>query len=181
MPVSVRRLRLASQSAALLATILGLAIAGLLMLFRRDFGKLFSDEQATIDLVAEVLPLVAAFQVGSHSPSRWAALKCQISPQLLNSASQVFDGWAAANGGSLRGMGKQHLGAAANLVSYYLVALPFGIYLAFQRAQGLRGLWIGNAFALGLVGAGEWLLVTLANWDREIVRAEQRADEGNIH
>lgn len=28
-------------------------------------------------------------------------------------------------------MGKQHVGAAVNLVAYYLLALPTGIWLAF--------------------------------------------------
>lgn len=148
---SISRLKIASQSAVILATALGVLIASLLMLFRTSFGGLFSNEEATIAKVASVLPLVAAFQ--------------------------IFDGWAAANGGTLRGMGKQHVGAAANLISYYLIALPLGFFLAFRVGSGLglNGLWIGNALALGLVGAAEWLYVSLVRWDKEVEQARLRA------
>jgi hypothetical protein len=57
---------------------------------------------------------------------------------------QIADGLAQANGGCLRGMGRQHIGAAVNLVAYYCMALPCGIYLAFH-GWGLAGLWAGNS------------------------------------
>lgn len=162
---SLRQLKIASQAATLFATILGVIIATVLIIFRSSFGRLFSDEAATIAKVASVIPLVASFQ--------------------------VFDGWAAANGGVLRGMGKQHVGAAANLISYYVLALPMGIYLAFhykgpgsswgddarEVGMGLRGLWIGNASALCLVGVAEWLIVSWTRWDKEISKAAKRARE----
>jgi MATE family multidrug resistance protein len=161
----IRKLKITSQAATLFATVLGILIAAVLILFRKNFGKLFSDNAKTIDKVASVIPLVASFQ--------------------------IFDGWAAANGGTLRGMGKQHVGAAANLISYYCLALPMGIYLAFRYSgpgsdwgdrerevgMGLRGLWIGNASALCLVGMAEWLIVSWTRWDREIERAAKRARE----
>lgn len=59
-------------------------------------------------------------------------------------AFQIADGLANSNGGCLRGMGRQHYGAVVNLVAYYLIALPCGIYLAFH-GWGLAGLWAGNA------------------------------------
>jgi Na+-driven multidrug efflux pump len=40
-------------------------------------------------------------------------------------------------------LGRQHLGAAFNLVAYYILALPIGITLAFKTGLGLQGLWIG--------------------------------------
>lgn len=161
----IRRLKIASQAAVLLATILGVIIGGGLMIFRSSFGRLFSDEAATIAKVASVIPLVASFQ--------------------------IFDGWAASNGGTLRGMGKQYIGASANLVSYYVLALPMGIYLAFrytgpgsgwgdstrETGMGLKGLWIGNASALGLVGIIEWIIVSWTRWDTEIDRASARGRE----
>jgi len=39
--------------------------------------------------------------------------------------------------------GRQHLGAAFNLVAYYILALPIGITLAFKTGLGLQGLWVG--------------------------------------
>jgi multidrug resistance protein, MATE family len=57
---------------------------------------------------------------------------------------QIADGLAQSNGGCLRGMGRQHIGAFVNLIAYYAMALPVGIYLAFH-GWGLAGLWAGNA------------------------------------
>jgi multidrug resistance protein, MATE family len=57
---------------------------------------------------------------------------------------QIADGLAQANGGCLRGMGRQHIGACVNLIAYYAMALPVGIYLAFH-GWGLAGLWAGNS------------------------------------
>ena len=81
------------------------------------FGYLFSDDANVVALVAQVMPLVASFQVA--------------------------DGLAGSCGGVLRGQGRQHLGAAFNLLAYYVLALPLGITLAFRAGYGLQGLWIG--------------------------------------
>lgn len=72
-------------------------------------------------------------------------------------------------------MGRQHIGAAVNLVSYYLGALPLGIWLAFH-GWGLEGLWVGQCIALYLVGAMEWVLVGFSNWDRQVVKAFERME-----
>jgi multidrug resistance protein, MATE family len=72
---------------------------------------------SVVRLVAQVMPLVASFQVA--------------------------DGLAGSCGGVLRGLGRQHLGAAFNIVAYYILALPIGIMLAFRAGYGLQGLWIG--------------------------------------
>ncbi|WFD28140.1 hypothetical protein MNAN1_003146 [Malassezia nana] len=149
----LRLLRISAQAAPAVATVMGLLAGTVLLFVRRPIGQLFSDTEATIDLVANVLPLVAAFQ--------------------------VFDGWAGSCGGVLRGMGRQHLGANCNLVAYYVVALPLGYWLAFHTdlAQGLYGLWTGQVVALGLVGAGEYVAVTWGtDWDEQHRRANARAD-----
>jgi hypothetical protein len=82
------------------------------------YGYLFSNDESVVHLVSQVMPLVASFQVA--------------------------DGLAGSCGGVLRGQGRQHLGAAFNLVAYYVLALPLGIALAFHWGYGLPGLWIGT-------------------------------------
>jgi hypothetical protein len=62
----------------------------------------------------------------------------------LVASFQVADGLAGSCGGVLRGQGRQHLGAAFNLVAYYVLALPLGIALAFHWGYGLPGLWVGT-------------------------------------
>jgi MatE len=96
------------------------------------FGYLFSEDVSVVRLVAQVMPLVASFQVA--------------------------DGLAGSCGGVLRGLGRQHLGAAFNIVAYYILALPLGITLAFRAGYGLQGLWIG-AFPSTQSQADAWLIV----------------------
>lgn len=73
-------------------------------------------------------------------------------------------------------MGRQHIGAGVNLVSYYFGALPLGIWLAFH-GWGLEGLWVGQCIALYLVGAMEWALVSFSNWEKQVRLAFERMDD----
>jgi MATE family multidrug resistance protein len=91
-------------------------------------------------------------------------------------------------------MGKQHVGAAVNLIAYYLFALPLGIWyvpvhlpldltewlddrLAFNGGWGLAGLWVGQCVALFLVGIGEYILVACTDWEKEVEIATSRIEE----
>ncbi|KAI0164530.1 MATE efflux family protein [Hypoxylon sp. FL1284] len=142
----------AAHCAAILSTILGAVILAVLMSTRSVFGRLFNDDERVVRLVGDVMPYVALFQIA--------------------------DGLNGSCGGALRGMGRQWVGALVNLVSYYGGALPAGVYLAFH-GWGLRGLWVGQCAALYLVGALEWAVVGLSNWDKEVRRALDRLDHGD--
>lgn len=120
-----------------------------LMGTRHVFAKIFNSDEGVVQLTAEVLPWVALFQIA--------------------------DGLNGSCGGSLRGMGRQHVGALVNLASYYCGALPLGIWLAFN-GWGLKGLWVGQCIALYLVGALEWTIVAFSNWEGEVDKAFQRMD-----
>jgi hypothetical protein len=115
---------------------------------------MFSDDRDVVRLVARIMPLVASFQVHDpdflhtssiHSPLidppnswKFLELKMNTPSELLAPAqpSQVADGLANSCGGVLRGQGRQHLGAAFNLVAYYVLALPLGLALAFKVGMG---------------------------------------------
>lgn len=73
-------------------------------------------------------------------------------------------------------MGRQHIGAAVNSLSYYAGALPLGIHLAFN-GWGLEGLWIGQCIALYLVGFIEWGIVAFSDWNLQVRKAFERMDE----
>lgn len=141
--------RRAAHCAAWLSMLLGAVVLAILMGTREDFARLFNDDTDVVRLTAEVLPWVALFQVA--------------------------DGLNGSCGGVLRGMGRQHVGAAVNIVSYYCGALPLGIYLAFN-GWGLTGLWLGQCLALYLVGFGEWAIVALSNWEQQVQNAFKRMD-----
>lgn len=142
----------AALAAAWLSMILGAVVLAILMGTKDHFAKLFNNDVDVVRLTADVIPFVALFQIA--------------------------DGLNGSCGGSLRGMGRQHIGAAVNVVSYYCGALPLGIYLAFH-GWGLKGLWIGQCIALYVVGFAEWAIVAWSDWDHEVKRAYGRMDEGD--
>ena len=136
-----------AQCAAWLSIILGTVVLIVLMASKDHFAKIFNDDPEVVKLTAEVIPFVALFQIA--------------------------DGLNNSCGGALRGMGRQHVGAAVNIVSYYCLALPLGIWLAFH-GWGLEGLWVGQCIALYIVGILEWIIVIFSNWDRQVKNALKR-------
>lgn len=128
----------------------GSLILTLLLSTKNVLGAMFNDDERVIALVAKVMPYVALFQIA--------------------------DGLNGSCGGALRGMGRQWIGALVNCISYYGGALPGGIYLAFH-GLGLSGLWLGQCVALFLVGALEWIIIGLSNWEKEVDRASARLDD----
>jgi multidrug resistance protein, MATE family len=140
----------AANTAAWLSMFMGMLVLAILMASRNSFAKIFNDDPRVVRLTAEVLPYVALFQIA--------------------------DGLNGSCGGSLRGMGRQHIGAAVNLISYYCGALPLGIYLAKKAGWGLSGLWVGQCIALYAVGIGEWIIVAFSNWDYQVEKAFERMD-----
>lgn len=134
---------------ALLSALTGTLVMLSLLASKDVFGYLFSDDIEVVKLVAQVMPLVASFQVA--------------------------DGLAGSCGGVLRGLGRQHLGAMFNLVAYYVLALPMGITLAFKAGYGLQGLWIGQVVALFIVGSCEYAVVWLGtDWEHEVEKGIRR-------
>ena len=142
-----------ANTAAWLSMFLGALVLILLMASKNVFAKIFNDDNRVVQLTAEVLPYVALFQVA--------------------------DGLNGSCGGSLRGMGRQHIGAAVNIISYYCGALPLGVYLAFH-GWGLKGLWVGQCIALYIVGALEWAIVAFSDWDHQVKKAFERMDKDDV-
>jgi MATE family multidrug resistance protein len=140
----------AANVAAWLSMILGAIVLAVLMGTRNNFAKIFNDDERVVKLTAKVLPFVALFQIA--------------------------DGLNGSCGGSLRGMGRQHIGAAVNIISYYCGALPLGIWLAFH-GWGLEGLWVGQCIALYLVGFLEWAIVAFSDWEYQVQKAFERMDQ----
>ena len=143
----------ASNIAAWLSMFMGAVVLAILMGTRDHFAKLFNNDPRVVKLTSDVIPYVALFQIA--------------------------DGLNGSCGGALRGMGRQHIGAAVNIVSYYCLALPLGIYLAFH-GWGLPGLWVGQCIALYIVGVGEWLIVYFSNWDDQVKKAFERMDKDDM-
>ncbi|KAK4634729.1 hypothetical protein CLAFUW4_00906 [Fulvia fulva] len=151
---SAKGAALSANTAAVLSMVLGAIVLAILMATKNNFARLFNDDDQVVRLTAEVLPYVALFQIA--------------------------DGLNGSCGGALRGMGRQHVGAIVNVVSYYCGALPLGIYLAKQGGWGLAGLWVGQCIALYLVGIIEWAVVAFSNWEKQVENAFRRMDHDDV-
>ncbi|KAL2316487.1 MatE family transporter [Schizosaccharomyces pombe] len=136
---------------AKVAAIVGVAVGSVIMItmiaVRNIYGRIFTNDPDVIQLVALVMPLVAAFQIS--------------------------DSLNGTMGGALRGTGRQKVGAIVNITAYYLFALPLGIYLAFH-GKGLVGLWIGQVIALSIVGILELKIVMATDWISQSRKAISR-------
>ncbi|KAH0558502.1 hypothetical protein GP486_004844 [Trichoglossum hirsutum] len=88
--------KISAKVALVAATIVGLLNMVLLSSLRNFIPQLFTDDPDVIEMVANVLPLCAAFQ--------------------------LFDALAANCSGILRGLGRQRIGGWTNLFCYYAVS-----------------------------------------------------------
>jgi len=104
---------------ALLIGLFNLVVVGA---FRYQIPLAFTDDPAVLELVGRTMPTVAVMQ--------------------------VFDGLCAVSHGLLRGVGRQEIGGYANLLTYYLVALPISFAVTFRLGWGLPGLWFGVTIGL---------------------------------
>jgi MATE family multidrug resistance protein len=67
---------------------------------------------------------------------------------------QVFDGMQVVCGGILRGLGDTHSPLVANIVGFWVLGLPLGIWLGLRLGYGPAGLWWGLVAGLAVVGLG---------------------------
>ncbi|KJZ71238.1 Putative transporter C11D3.06 [Hirsutella minnesotensis 3608] len=141
-----------ANTAAWLSMFLGALVLFVLMATKDSFARMFNNDEDVVKLTAKVIPYVAMFQIA--------------------------DGLNGSCGGALRGMGRQYIGAAVNIVAYYFGALPFGAYLALH-GWGLEGLWIGQCLALYMVGCIEWAIVAWSDWKLEVEKALGRLDSAD--
>lgn len=135
--------RVAAWSSLGLGAALMSAGAVLFVAARFWLPTFYSNDATTIAMAAGLLPIAAAFQ--------------------------LFDGLQAVGGGVLRGMGMPRPAAFANLLGYYVVALPLGWLFAFRLGLGVTGLWVG--LALGLASVALLLVIWLLRNPPDRVRA----------
>ncbi|MEM8961352.1 MAG: MATE family efflux transporter [Acidobacteriota bacterium] len=110
-----------------------MAMIGVGFWFGRAFlPRLITNENEVVAVAALLMPIAAAFK--------------------------LFDGIQVVAAGALRGQGLTKAPAVINLIGFYVIALPLGIWLAFSRGMDVVGIWWG--FLAGLfVTAG-----TLTFW-----------------
>lgn len=67
---------------------------------------------------------------------------------------QVFDGLQVICGGILRGLGDTHSPLIANILGFWVLGLPLGVWLGMRSGYGPAGLWWGLVAGLATVGVG---------------------------
>ena len=132
----------AGWTAMLLGVVFMLAAAVVLVTLPRPLVRLFTADADVVEAGAALL-LVAAF-------------------------FQLFDGMQVVATGVLRGAGDTRTPFAWNLVGHWLLGLPIGYYLCFERGLGAVGLWIGLLIGLGVIGVGLLLV-----WVRKTRRLDR--------
>ena len=120
------------------------------IVFRNKWAYLFNSDIEVVQLVASVLPLVALFQ--------------------------VFDGICGVTAGILRARGMQFTGAMLNLSAYYIIGIPFGVFLTFKHDMGLQGLWVGITVALVYGAAVSLWLCLRSDWEKEVKKVKERLE-----
>ncbi|KAJ9107298.1 hypothetical protein QFC21_000748 [Naganishia friedmannii] len=140
--------RLAAILALILSIITSVFNSALLVIFRNKIAYIFNTDPEVVVEVGKVTIYVAAFQIA--------------------------DGLVGSSGGVLRAVGKQSAGALINLTAYYVLGLPFGIYLCFKRDMGLIGLWLGLTLALFYAGLSSVWIILRVDWPHAVDKARDR-------
>jgi len=147
------RARHTSHVTILLAAVISGATMALLCAFRWQWGPLFSTDPAVIELTAEVLPAVALYIfLDSLGPSALVSV--------------------------LRGLGLVKLPAVINFVSFYVVGIPYGLWLTFGKNGphlGIVGLWIGLCVAMLTLVSCLLVYLYFVDWQAASQDAQRRS------
>ncbi|DBB01484.1 TPA: hypothetical protein ACH3X1_000139 [Trebouxia sp. C0004] len=119
-----------------------------ILIFRHQWGSLFTSDPHLISVIGSVLVVLAFFV--------------------------IFDGLSVALGGVVRGTGKQAVAAPCTVASYYLLGLPAAVALAFSLKLGVQGLCLGMLLGAAATDASFYLLMWRTDWRLEADKAAER-------
>lgn len=109
-------------------------------LFRYQIGKIFTNEERVLEIIAATIPIAALVQFN--------------------------DSLGAVTGGVLRGQGRQYIGSIVNVVGYYGIMVPLAWFFAFNLGFELKGLWSGMLIGLLLVSSAQLFFVKISSWEK---------------
>lgn len=127
----------AARRAAFAALVSGIGVmccfALLFLLMPGQFAALYTDQPASAAVAAVLIPLAGIFQ--------------------------IFDGTQVVSIGILRGAGDTRTPFIINIIGFWCLGVPTGMWLAFSQDLGPAGLWWGLVIGLAVVAI---LLLTRA-------------------
>ncbi|OAL56206.1 MATE efflux family protein [Pyrenochaeta sp. DS3sAY3a] len=147
---SLMAARTATRTYVLIFLVIGLADFVFLTALRNILPKAFTSDPEVVQIVATVLPLLAAFQFADSTTA------------LVNAI--------------LRGLGKQKIGGWCNLFVYYVIAVPLALFLCFPRDLKLVGLWAGCAVGSSCITISEGIYLRFYSWEKAVEDAKDRVE-----
>jgi len=99
-----------------------------------------------------------------------AVIRMSVTLLAIAAAFQLFDGCQIVASGALRGAGHTRAPMWCNLLFYWFIGLPLGMWLCFRARWGAAGLWTGLCFGLILIGS-----VLLAVWRQTVAGLRRSA------
>lgn len=143
----------------MISTFLGLIFvmmnAVIMYTFRSEIAHTFSTDQEVIVAIEELM--------GVGSLSHFAL------------------GFGIVLSGTLNAFGKQSVVAVFNIISYYAIGLPFGLYMTSNYHWGLIGIWSGVVLSGVLKSIGEALyIVFYIDWEQECKNTANRINKQEI-
>ncbi|VDP36107.1 unnamed protein product [Schistosoma curassoni] len=121
---------------------------GILIATRWYLPRVFTSDDGVIELVAELMPIIAYFQ--------------------------IIDGANGICSGVLKGSGLQTVGAVVNIFCLYMLAVPLGICLVYVANLRLTGIWVGLVSAATLQVSTLCIICFRLNWTTQIKLAKER-------
>ena len=140
-----------AQTALLFSLVPAILNMTLLLVFRHQWGYIFSDSSSVAALVATILPLGAFYQLS--------------------------DATGSIGGGVIRGCGLQKLGFLINTIGYYVLGVPIGMFLTFYLNYGLFGIWVGLTIGLCFVSTVQVIILLRMDWIEQAKLAQKRVGQ----
>ncbi|KAL8486024.1 hypothetical protein ACS0TY_028071 [Phlomoides rotata] len=142
--------KLAAMVALVSAFVVGFINVIWTVVFRYQWGGLFTDDEMLKALVASVLPIIGLCELGN----------C---PQTTGC-------------GILRGTARPVVAARINLGSFYFVGTPVAVGLAFGLCVGFAGLWLGLLSAQAACAVSIlYVVLYCIDWEDEALKASKLA------
>jgi len=82
---------------------------------------------------------------------------------------QISDAIQVVSGGCFRGVGDTRTPFVMNFIAHWFIGIPLGIWLAFERGWGVKGLWWALIVALTAAGLSLWFLFLRGGWRNHAV------------
>uniref|UniRef100_A0A0X3PUH5 Multidrug and toxin extrusion protein n=1 Tax=Schistocephalus solidus TaxID=70667 RepID=A0A0X3PUH5_SCHSO len=126
----------------------GVVSVVILTALRKQIPKIFSHDPGVIEMASQYFPSVITFQ--------------------------FFDAINGINGGIVRGVGKQKIGAVVCCVCMYLIGGPAGLCLMFLTPLGVSGFWWGLSIGSFAQSVTYTIICARIDWTKECERAAKR-------